>query len=105
MEWSSGEVKSRIVEALLEDVSAVGACVQVEDRVPLGIPVTISMGDVRFGGHVSYCVFRDYGYFVGIRFAEDTEWSSGLFKPRHLTNLQELGYEPAARQPGELIVQ
>jgi hypothetical protein len=39
---------------------------------------------------VSYCVYRDYGYFVGIRFSTETRWSSGVFEPQHLTNLEDL---------------
>jgi hypothetical protein len=49
----------------------------------------------RFTGWVTYCVYRDYGYFVGIRFSNETRWSSGVFEPQHLTNLEELILVPA----------
>src|SRR5439155_5090714 len=68
--WSGG-----MVEAVLEDISALGGCVQVEEPIPLGSALALSIGDSAFRGHVCYCVYRDYGYFVGIRFAEDTVWS------------------------------
>jgi hypothetical protein len=105
VEWQTDEgsdVDSRIVEAVLEDISALGACVQVDESIPFGAPISISVSarpvdagpvraiPTRFSGHVSYCVFRDYGYFVGVRFSEQTRWSSGLFLPQHLTNLQSL---------------
>jgi hypothetical protein len=90
----------RTVEAVLEDISPLGACVQVEERIPLGATISISAHSspanttlgafkepARFSGHVSYCAYRDYGYFVGVRFSDETKWSSGVFEPRHLTNL------------------
>jgi hypothetical protein len=83
------------VEAVLEDISALGACVQVEDRIPLGAAISISAhhgggdsgGAARFSGYVSYCEYRDFGYFVGIRFSDETPWSTRAFEPEHLTNL------------------
>jgi hypothetical protein len=95
--WRAGDA-FRTVEAVLEDISALGACVQVDEPIPPGTAISISVraGEtVQFCGHVSYCVFRDYGYFVGIRFSNETRWSSGIFEPRHLTNLEELIPAPA----------
>jgi len=107
-------VNSRTVEAVLEDISALGACVQVEERIPPGAAISISVRSppvgaesekrgaeleklgagsekpARFSGHVSYCVYRDYGYFVGIRFSDENRWSSGVFEPQHLTDLEAL---------------
>ena len=105
VEWRADKgsgADSRTVEAVLEDISAMGACVQVDERIPFGaaISISVSAGPVdagpvranpaRFSGHVSYCVYRDYGYFVGIRFSDETRWSSGVFEPQHLTNLEAL---------------
>jgi hypothetical protein len=107
VDWLAGEnsgehagVNSRTVEAVLEDISALGACVQVEERIPPGAAISISVRSppaeaesekpARFSGHVSYCVYRDYGYFVGIRFSDENRWSSGVFEPQHLTNLEAL---------------
>jgi hypothetical protein len=88
----------RTVEAVLEDISALGACVQVEEAIPPGISVSISFGagnaersgNARLAGNVSYCAYRDYGYFVGIQFSNETRWSSRIFEPQHLTNLEAL---------------
>jgi hypothetical protein len=90
---------SRTVEALLEDISPLGACVQVEERIPLGAKVSISVvpeETARLSGRVSYCVYRDYGYFVGLQFSNETRWSSGIFEPRHLTSLEALMEPPNA---------
>jgi hypothetical protein len=104
----SGGSEFRTVEAVLEDISTQGACVQVEERIPLGATIAISADfrgadsapngsrqegvkdAARFCGHVSYCAYRDYGYFVGIRFSDETKWSSRVFEPQHLTNLATL---------------
>jgi hypothetical protein len=82
--------QSKTVEAVLEDISPPGACVQVEEEIPLGTEVELTAGEKSLCGVVSYCVYRDYGYFVGIHFLDETHWSSGVFVPGHLTNLQAL---------------
>jgi hypothetical protein len=95
----AGDEILRTVEAVLEDISALGACVQVEEAIPPETAVSISFGagkyaehsgNVRLSGSVSYCVYRDYGYFAGIQFSNETRWSSGIFEPQHLTNLEAL---------------
>jgi hypothetical protein len=77
-------------EAVLEDISALGACVQVEQSIPVGSPITLAIGKTSFSGHVCYSVFRDYGHFAGIRFSEDTEWSAEMVMPQHLTSLETI---------------
>jgi hypothetical protein len=81
VDWPAGESSGslRATEAVLEDISELGACLQVEDRIPPGTAISISVisGEtVRFSGWVQYCVYRDYGYFVGIRFSKETTLSS-----------------------------
>lgn len=108
VDWQAGESAFGTAEAVLEDISTLGACVQVEERIPLGATISISANSgpadstpndprldgfrepARFSGHVSYCAYRDYGYFVGVRFSDETRWSSGVFEPQHLTNLASL---------------
>ncbi len=93
------------MEAILEDISALGACVQVEDRIPLGSAISISAhqgggdsgGCARFSGYVSYCEYRDFGYFVGIRLSDETPWSTRAFEPEHLTNLAAMSRRAAGR--------
>jgi hypothetical protein len=80
----------RTLEAVLEDISPLGACVQVEEEVPLGVEVELSAAGKSLRGVVSYCVYRDYGYFAGIHFHDQTHWSKGVFVPDHLTNLRTL---------------
>jgi len=101
VEWLAGEVEGvtpRTAEAVLEDISPLGACVQVDEFIPPGAAISIStivgladiVETVRFTGRVAYCAYRDYGYFVGIQFSDETKWSSGVFEPQHLINLEDL---------------
>jgi hypothetical protein len=115
VDWIAAEVEAepagkasdapRSVEAVLEDISALGACVQVEDRIPLGAAISISAhpargdssGGARFSGYVSYCEYREFGYFVGIRLSDETPWSTGAFEPEHLTNLAAMSRRSSGR--------
>ncbi len=96
VDWSGGTL-----EAVLEDISALGGCVQVEEPIPLGSLVTLSISESRFRGHVCYCVYRDYGYFAGFRFSGDTVWSRDQVVPQHLTDLQALARHGGAEVPTE----
>ena len=91
----TGEDESRTVEAVLEDISPLGGCVQVEEEIPLGSTITLWLSDSQFAGHVCYCVYRDYGYFVGVRFSDETVWSPETVAPEHLINLEEIAQAAA----------
>jgi hypothetical protein len=80
----------RTLEAMLEDISPVGACLQIEEDVPLSTEVALTAGDKTLYGVVSYCAYREYGYFVGIHFCDDTHWSRKVFEPDHLTSIESI---------------
>lgn len=86
-----GRRESRTVDAVLEDICETGACIQVDEMIPVGSPVvitaTISSGETQFCGNILYCLYRDFGYFAGIRLLDETKWSSQKFVPLHLTDL------------------
>ena len=112
VEWRDDRDELRSAEAVLEDISALGACVQVEEAIPVGAAISMSAhcehghgekrcgGDcpardgpgrqARFSGRVSHCEYRDFGYYVGIRLSDESHWSSRAFHPRHLMNLAAL---------------
>jgi hypothetical protein len=90
VEWIEGEDDCRSEQAVLEDISEVGGCVQLEGPVPLGSGITLTIHQEKFFGYVCYCVYRDYGYFVGIRFSSENVWNADKVMPDHLTNLCEL---------------
>ncbi|HYA17062.1 MAG TPA: PilZ domain-containing protein [Bryobacteraceae bacterium] len=87
------------LEAVLEDISPLGACVQVDEEVPLGSEVLLTAAGKSLSGVVSYCVYRDYGYFVGIHFLDDAPWSRGVFVPDHLISLETLIKRCAEQKP------
>ena len=91
VDWLTGEDDFQSAGAVLEDICGLGACVQVEEPIPLGATVILSIGDKQFAGYVCYCAYRDYGYFVGVRFAEETVWSRDAVMPQHMTDLAALG--------------
>jgi len=81
-------------DAILEDISPYGACVQVEQAIELETPITLTIGRTSFPGRVTYSVFRDYGHFVGMRFAAETCWSAETVIPQHLISLYEIAHGP-----------
>src|ERR1051325_5913301 len=82
--WEDNEHRGRETTALLEDISAAGACLQFEIPVPAGTRVHLLCGKEALEGKVRYCAYRDIGYLVGVQFALDCQWSQGDFEPAHL---------------------
>ncbi len=79
--------RRRKVQAILEDISPHGACVQLETAVAENIPISILYPSGRLHGQVRYCQFRASGYFVGIEFDGGYRWSRRQFKPEHLLQI------------------
>jgi hypothetical protein len=88
--WRSGAGRPRRATALLEDISASGACLQMETAVPLGIGIRWECPKREFAGYVRYCVYREIGYFVGVEFDSTSRWSKAAYKPQHLLALKRL---------------
>jgi len=94
LDWIEADDNLRSEQALLEDISPLGGCVQLEEPVALGSVVMLTVGTTPFYGHVCYCTLRDNGYFIGLRFSNDTIWSAGVIRPQHMTSLEHLGWSP-----------
>ncbi len=90
VDWLEGEDQFHTTEAVLEDISRMGACVQTENEIPLGATIMIRLAESQFAGHVCYCVYRDYGWFVGVRFSRNNTWSSRKAAPAHLTDYRAI---------------
>lgn len=88
--WEDDSGRKRRRVANLEDISLSGICLQVENPIPPGTAVTMSYGDGALVGIVRYCVFREFGYFLGIQLEEGCRWSTQHFKPQHLLDPREL---------------
>lgn len=97
--WQDRLGRERQTTALLEDISRTGACLQFEVPVPLGTILRIACTQGALEGVVRYCCYREIGYFVGVQFAEDSQWSRQEFEPQHLLDLERL--IAAGRKQGE----
>jgi hypothetical protein len=91
LDWIAKDDNLRSEQALLEDISSMGGCVQMEEPVAIGSTMMLTVGSTPFYGHVCHCTLRDEGYFVGLSFSNDTIWSAGVVRPQHLLVLQQLG--------------
>ena len=82
--------RSRRATALLEDISASGACLQLETAVPCGVEICWECPSQKFVGRVRYCTYREIGFFVGVEFEGGTRWSKQVYEPRHFLDLERL---------------
>ena len=87
--WNEGG-RRKTATVLLEDISPSGACLQMEAPLPLGTPIRWQSSKQQFTGSVRYCVFREIGYFVGVEFEPDSQWSKKTYRPQHLLDLRRL---------------
>ncbi len=90
VEWTDHEGWLRISTALLEDISAIGGCLQMEVSLPMETKVELRYRGAILSAVVRYCVYREIGYYVGIEFREGFEWSQQDFQPRHLLDLTKI---------------
>jgi len=95
--WSDAAGRPHEDTALLEDIAQRGACLQVEKALPLDTEIALEHGKARMRGVVRYCVYREIGYFVGIQFTPDSEWSRSMFTPQHLLDLEQLVLDSAKK--------
>jgi hypothetical protein len=73
--------------ANLEDISASGACIQLEAAALEGSDIEMVCAKCRLKGKVSYCRFAALGYDVGIAFDERGSWNPRRFVPKHLLEI------------------
>lgn len=99
VEWRDAEGRIHQTVANLEDISSMGACIQVDTEVPLRTTVQLRTGKSELTGEVRYCVFREFGYFLGVQFPPGVKWNTRAFKPMHLFDPREL-LEPRTSRNG-----
>ncbi len=88
--WKDESGVEQHATALLDDISASGACLNLDSPVPLGTAVAIEYRKGHFEGSVCYCFFREIGYYVGVHFEPASQWSLVDYRPRHLLDLRKL---------------
>lgn len=84
IEWKDHAGNVREATAILEDISHSGACLQTDEALPVETLVQVRRGRKILEGRVSYCIYRDIGYFAGITFTAAQKWSESVFRPKHL---------------------
>lgn len=90
IQWTDDSGRTRRAVANLEDISLSGACLQLDQPIPLKSMLRISYPKGQLLGKVRYCVYREIGYFIGLQFDEGGGWSRKLFKPQHLFDPRRL---------------
>lgn len=90
IDWRDRSGVVRTTVANLEDISASGACLQIEEEIPLQTLVTIGYDHGEFQGRVRYCIFKEIGFFLGIEFDPGFRWTSRQYKPMHLLDPRRL---------------
>jgi hypothetical protein len=84
--WSDGLGWPHRAKAVLEDISATGACVQTEAMIPVATEVALRMGELGLPGNVRYCTLIGGSYFVGVEFTAGTRWVPETYTPKHILN-------------------
>jgi hypothetical protein len=84
LEWKDSSGRTRSAVANLEDISVSGACVQLEAPLAKGTALRLIAAPKVLRGKTTYCLARDDGYYVGLRFAAGSKWEKRRFRPRYL---------------------
>ena len=82
--WKDRSGRPHEDRAVLEDVSSSGLCLQFETPIPRHTRLRIVSPRAEFPGTVRYCIHRETGFFVGVRFDRGFKWARRQFLPRHL---------------------
>jgi hypothetical protein len=101
--WTDESGRQRHLLANLEDISHSGACLQLDTPIPEETLLRLNHPKLEVVGRVRYCVFRETGYFLGIRFEPGFEWSRRRFRPKHLLDPRRLCGLPAKKPPSRAL--
>ena len=88
--WKDQAGRTQKATGLLEDISASGACLQLEAAVPLETEIRWESPQQAFTGRVRYCVYREIGYFAGVKCKPKSRGSQKTSQPQHLLDLRRL---------------
>jgi len=102
--WKDKGGRTKKSVANLEDISLSGACLQLDVPIPLKTAVRITHPKAELLGKVTYCVFREIGYFLGIEFDENSKWSQKHFKPQHMLDPRRLVMRTVNRTAAKPVI-
>lgn len=72
---------------LLEDVCPAGVTISLSVPIPLDMKVRIHTNGFEADAVVRHCELGDYGFLVGMEFADGYEWDQRKWTPGHLLAL------------------
>ena len=84
VQWNMTSEQVRTETAILEDISASGACLEMESAIQPGAKVSLDFPTDHCEAMVVYCKFDTVKYLVGVEFEQGYRWSRRRFKPQHL---------------------
>jgi len=87
LSWTDAQGRGQSEVATLDDISATGACLELEDAIPVGTSVRLHYPNGEYRGKIKYCTFEEIGYVIGVAFDEGYRWSKKDFEPSHLLEL------------------
>jgi len=87
MAWTPEMESFRTEWAILGDISPSGACLEIEEPVPVNAIVELEFGCDRCQAVVQYCKYDKVNYLLGVKFNHGYRWSSNRWEPKHLIQL------------------
>jgi len=84
VQWMEASGPARSEWAILEDISASGACIGLEEPIPPNTIITLQFSKDRCQARIKYCKFAKTSYLLGVQFEQGYRWSRRKFKPDHL---------------------
>lgn len=84
VEWEPRPASSHEEWAILEDISPSGACLEIEQQIPIGAVVSLEFKSDHCMARVKYCNPDRTKYLLGVEFEQGYRWSRRKFKPEHL---------------------
>lgn len=103
VEWRDRAGGLHSIVANLEDISLSGACLQIEEDIPLQTVVSLVHANGGLQGRVRYCVFKEIGYFLGVEFDPGNRWNSREFRPMHLLDPRRLERPKVESNASEVV--
>jgi hypothetical protein len=70
--------------AILADISASGACLEIEEPIAPDTVVSLQFKGDCCQARIKYCKFDKVNYLLGVQFEQGYRWSRRKFKPEHL---------------------
>jgi hypothetical protein len=88
MAWTPEQEFPRKDLAMLGNISPSGACLEIEEPIPVNAVVELEFGMDQCQAVVKYCKYDKVNYIFGVQFKAGYRWSSNHWEPKHLIQVQ-----------------